>query len=207
MRLSIYVAAGAATCIAAAASADVVTQTFVISPADGGYVQDGSELSPYISQKYGKSFGYLFKGKDTDYVPYQGSAASLTLATLTVTIDLGRDAFDIPISFNFMLYTGSDTSPQKQFETIQRNPVRTNSTGQYVFNKTFNEAERALLASASGTTSGTFFAEIFSSNFFAGSPSSPTKITAVLTFVPGPGGALVMTAFAAGGLARRRRAA
>lgn len=177
MRLSISVAAGAALCVAAAASADVVTtQTFVISPVDGGFVLDGSERSPYISQRYGKTFGYLFQGKDTDYVPYQGTAASLLSATLKITIDLGYDTgFDLPISFNFMLYTGSATSPQKQFDVLQRTPVRTNNDGQYVFNKTFTATERALLASAAGTSSGTFFAEIFPRTSSQGRPRTPTR--------------------------------
>jgi hypothetical protein len=169
----------------------------------GGFIQDGSEHSPYISQRYGKSFGYLDQlpsHRDRTYQPWQGTAASITNAQLRITIDLGPDGFDLPISFHVMFYTGSDESPVKQFELLQKTVVKTNSEGKYVYFKdTFTAAERTALASGAGTPYGTFFFEVFSSNSFSG--------TAKVELVPGPGGALAMTVFAMGGLARRRRAA
>jgi len=205
MRLSISVAAVAALCVAAAASAGFPgTQTFDTSLL-GGFILDGSENSPYISQKYGKSFGYLDQlpsHRDRTYQPWQGTAESITNAEVRITIDLGSAGFDLPISFHVMFYTGSDESPVKQFELLQKTVVKTNSEGKYVFFKnTFNAAERAALASGAGTPTGTFFFEVFSSFFFEGTAR------AELTIVPGPGGALAMTVFAMGGLARRRRAA
>jgi hypothetical protein len=205
MRLSISVAAGAALCVAAAASGGFPgTQTFTTNLL-GAFIQDGSEHSPYISQKYGKSFGYLHtlpSHRDRSYEPWQWTAASIDSASLKITIDLGAaTGFDLPISFNFMFYTGSDESPVKQFEILQKIPVRTNNDGKYVFIKnSFNDAERAALASGAGTLNGTFYAEVFSSFSFSG------KLDAELTITPGPGGALAMTVFAMGGLARRRRA-
>jgi hypothetical protein len=204
MRLSISVAAGAALCVAAGASADVVTkQTFEITPVNGGFIYADTPRSPYLMQKYGKNSGYLFEKWNGSYVPFQGSSADLLSATLKITIDLGYETgFDLPISFNFMLYTGSDASPQKHFEVLQKTPIKTDNDGKFVYNKTFTAVERAVLASSAGVPYGTFFAEIFSTFSFGG------KITAefTTTAVPGPGGALAMTIFAMGGLARRRRA-
>ena len=204
MRLSISVAAGAALCVAAAASGGFPgTQTFTTNLL-GGFINDGSERSPYISAKYGKSFGYLHtlpSHRDRSYKPWQWTAASIDSASLTITIDLGTAGFDLPLSFHFMFYTGSDESPVKQFEILQKIPVRTGKfDGKYVFMKTFNDAELAALASGAGTLNGTFYAEVFSSSSFSG------KLDAELTITPGPGGALAMTVFAMGGLARRRRA-
>ena len=204
MRLSISVAAGAALCVAAAASGGFSgTQRFETGLL-GGFILDGSVHSPYISQKYGKSYGYLDQlpsHKDDRYVPWQGTAASLTYAKLDLVIDLGRDTgFDLPISFHIMFYTGSDASPVKQFELLQKTAVKTNGDGVYTLSKVFNATERAVLANGAGTPTGIFFFEVFSSSSFEGTAR------AELTMIPGPGGALAMTVFAMGGLARRRRA-
>lgn len=205
MRLSISVAAGAALCVAAAASAGFVEKQTFETTLLGAFILDGSEHSPYISQKYGKTFGYLDQlpsHRDRTYQPWQGTAESLTYAKLDLVINLGSDmGFDLPISFHIMFYTGSDASPVKQFELLQRTSVKTSGTGVYTFSKVFNTTERALLASGAGTAYGTFFFEVFSSYSFEGTAR------AELTMIPGPGGALAMTVFAMGGLARRRRAA
>lgn len=101
-----------------------------------------------------------------------------------------------------MFYTGSDASPVKQFELLQKTVVKTDSAGKYVYFKDdFNAAELAALANGAGSPTGTFFFEVFSSSFFEGTARTE------LTITPGPGGALAMTVFAMGGLARRRRAA
>jgi len=210
MRLSISVAAGAALCVAAAASASggfPGTQTFTTNLL-GAFIQDGSEHSPYISQKYGKSFGYLHtlpSHRDRSYQPWQLPASTITDAKFKLTIDLGAETgFDLPISFHVMFYTGADSSPVKQFEILQKLSVRTDvNTGVYTYTKNweqFTAAERTMLASGAGTPNGTFFLEVFSSSSFQGTA------TAELTITPGPGGALAMTVFAMGGLARRRRA-
>jgi hypothetical protein len=208
MRLSISVAAGAALCVAAAASGGFPgTQTFTTNLL-GGFIIDGSERSPYISAKYGKSFGYLHKlpaDVNRSYEPWQLPASTITNAEFKLTIDLGAETgFDLPISFHVMFYTGADSSPVKQFEILQKLSVRTDAnTGVYTYTKKweqFTAAERTMLASGAGTPNGTFFLEVFSSFSFQGTAR------AELTIIPGPGGALAMTIFAMGGLARRRRA-
>jgi hypothetical protein len=144
-----------------------------------------SEHPPYISGKYGKSFGYLHKlpgDVNLTYEPWQGSASGITTAEFKLTIDLGRDTgFGLSISFHIMYYTGSESSPVKQFEILQKLSVRTNADGVYTLTKTwaqFTAAERTMLASGAGTLTGTFFVEVFSSDSFSG------KLTAHLTPAP-----------------------
>ena len=205
MNRSVLLTLLATMCLAMHAHGSTVRkQTFALNVL-GAFIQDGSAQAPYISQKYGKSFGYLHtlpSHRDRSYQPWQGTAAGIDSASLKITIDLGAETgFDLPISFHLMFYTGSDESPVKQFEILQKIPVRTNNDGKFVFIKnSFNAAERAALASGAGTLNGTFYAEVFSSSSFSG------KLDAELTITPGPGGALAMTVFAMGGLARRRRA-
>jgi hypothetical protein len=77
-----------------------------------------------------------------------------------------------------MFYTGSDESPVKQFELLQKTVVKTNSEGKYVyFKNTFTAAERTALASGAGTPYGTFFFEVFSSNSFSGTARAELSLT------------------------------
>jgi hypothetical protein len=204
MRLSIYVAAGAATCIAAAASAEVVTkQTFDIDPSNGGYVFADAPISNTILRPiYGRADGYLHRDWNRGYQAFRGYASDLLDVTLKITVDVGSFGASLPMGGRFQFYTGDDSNPLFQL-TLTQKTFTTDASGKWIYSKTFNATERALWANSPGTSAGTFYSELYSQFSFFG------KLTAELTFtaVPGPGGALVMTAFAAGGLARRRRAA
>jgi hypothetical protein len=208
MRLSNSVAAGAALCVAAAASADVVTtQTFEINPSDGGFVFADSPLSNQILRPiYGKPDGYLHRGWNRSYQPFRGAASDLIQVDLKITVDVGRVGSLLPMGGRFQFYTGDDSNPLFQFTLTQKN-FTTDANGKWTYNKAFtrsgNPSELALWANSPSASAGTFYSELYSQYSFFGKLSAELTITST----PGPGGALAMTVFAMGGLARRRRAA
>jgi hypothetical protein len=208
MRLSISVAAGAALCVAAAASGDLVeTQTLPVDPSNGGYVYADSPLSNQILRPiYGKPDGYLHRGWNSDYRPFRGSASDLIKVELKITLDLGVDGSLLPMGGRFHFYTGVESNPLFHFTVTQKN-FTTDAYGKWIYSKNFtksvNPSELALWANSPSSTAGTFYSELYSQYSFAGKLSAELTITST----PGPGGALAMTVFAMGGLARRRRAA
>jgi opacity protein-like surface antigen len=202
MRLSIYVAAGAATCIAAAASADVVKQTFELKMNGGFYFPD-TTAGAYWRTTFGMNGGYF--GRTTTesnnprltYNTYTGPASDLTQVVVNLRMHIDDVSAARKFGTRLSIFTGVEPSPYYQHDSVSLNST-TNATGDWVTSWTFTGTALDVWRNPTAST-GTVLAEVASSNWWG-----TGTMTIDITFTPSPAGLAI---FALGGLARRRRAA